>query len=130
MKPEDQITLLARFDGYLPDPETKLWYGLGPGGEILAGFKNGIVAPIPNYLSDLNAIRPLLLKLSPVQQQMFANYVADFADFADNPEAKTRYDEEDYFGFIEVPADFSFKMLTLSPELLCKALLKTLKLWA
>ena len=127
MKPEDQITALARFDGYLPDPETKLWYGLGPGGEILAGFKNGIVAPIPNYLSDLNTIRPLLLKLSPVQQQMFANYVGDLAI---DPDSKISYDEDDYFGYIEAPADYTFKMLTLSPELLCKALLKTLKLWA
>ena len=135
MKPEDQITALAKWEGWIEVRAEVDWMPLELTGiytfthpkdpEKIKYYVSR--KPIPNYLSDLNAIRPLLLKLSPVQQQMFANYVSDFAD---NPEARTRYDEDDYFGHIEAPADFAFKMLTLSPELLCKALLKTLKLWA
>lgn len=126
MKPEDQRIALAEFDGweYLGDsalkqvawmcwssPEDPEWRLSEP----------------PNYLSDLNAIRPLLLKLNDAQQKVFAHYVADLTS---DPDSKLGYEEDDYFSYIEVRAGFAFKMLTLSPELLCKALLKTLKLWA
>ena len=125
MKPEDQRIALAKWDGFTSVTRDANPYAPITG--ILYGSGSHDSKSIPNYLSDLNALRPLLLKLSPVQQQMFACYVSDFAD---SPEAKTRYDEDDYFGYIEVPADFAFKMFILSPELICKALLKTLKLWA
>ena len=135
MKPEDQIIALAKWDGWVEVRAEVDWLPLELTGiytfphpkdpEKIRYYVSR--KPVPNYLSDLNAIRTLLLKLNTKQQEMFAYYVSDFAD---SPEAKTRYDEDDYSGYTEVPADFAFKMLTLSPELLCKALLKTLKLWA
>ena len=127
MKPEDQITALAKWDGWTWNLSSDVGGKAFP--ECWTHDDHGFAwtdRELPNYLSDLNAVRPLLLKLNTKQQEVFAYYVSDFAD---SPEAKTRYDEDDYFGYIEVPADFAFKMLTLSPELLCKALLNTLKLW-
>lgn len=55
MTSEQKIIAIAEFDGYKPCPETKIWYALGPD-EILAGFKDGIVAPLPPYLTSRDAI--------------------------------------------------------------------------
>lgn len=53
---DEEIRLkVAEAMGWKPDPETKFWYALGPN-EILAGFKDGIVSPLPNYPADLNAM--------------------------------------------------------------------------
>ena len=135
MKPEDQITALAKWDGWVEVRAEVDWMPLELTGiytfphpkdpEKIRYYVSR--KPIPNYLSDLNAIRLLLLKLNTKQQEVFTNYVEDLAE---NPEAALGYDETHYYGYIETPPTFVFKMLTLSPELLCKALLKTLKLWA
>lgn len=56
MKPEEQRVAIAEACGYLPDPTTKLWYGLGEG--IIAGFKKDKlrIESLPDYLNDLNAM--------------------------------------------------------------------------
>lgn len=71
MTPEQKIIIIAEFDGYKPCPETRVWYALGPD-EILAGYKDGIVAPIPPYLTSRDAICGAVARLDDVRLREYA----------------------------------------------------------
>jgi hypothetical protein len=133
MKPEDQRIALAEWDGWklttliIEEDDAVPSLGIYPGENVFWTFNGRVVrasAP-PDYLNDLNAIRPLLLKLDPRQQKVFAVTVECLVE---SGKART-FSKNAFVDFIEAPSEFIFQMLTLSPELLCKALLKTLRLW-
>jgi hypothetical protein len=125
MKPEDQITALAKWDGWAWNPSTDIGGKAFP--ECWTHDDHGFAwshHELPNYLSDLNAIRPLLLKLNAEQRDLFCEYVVELTETPDSP-----FVFSGCFGAFDLLPRELFPLLTSPPELLCKALLKTLKLW-
>lgn len=56
---EQKRIRIAEACGWGKSPQEKLWYALGCGDfadPMIAGFRDGHVAPLPDYFGDLNAI--------------------------------------------------------------------------
>jgi len=73
MTPENQRIAIARVCGYLPDPETGLWYRLGD--EDKAGFNVVVqrIERLPDYLNDLNTMHEAEKVLMADQQDSYQN---------------------------------------------------------
>jgi hypothetical protein len=76
MTDEEIRIKVAETMGWKPDPETKFWYALGPD-EILAGFKDGIVSPLPDYLNDLNACAEFEATLTDEELEAYREHLSE-----------------------------------------------------
>jgi hypothetical protein len=81
MTDEEIRIKVAETMGWKPDPETKFWYALGPD-EILAGFKDGIVSPLPDYLNDLNACSEFEAMLTDDELWEYSKLLMDYRQAA------------------------------------------------
>lgn len=74
---------------------------------------------VPDYLNDLNAIKKLRARLTKRQRESFAHYLAYREVLRD----------EDYIGYIELPALDTFNLIDASAETQAEALGIILGLW-
>ncbi len=75
MTSKKQRTIIAEYSGYKPDPETRLWYGLGNG--IVGGFNTTKqrIEPLPDYCGDLNATAEVEKLFSSQQLLMYDKWL-------------------------------------------------------
>ena len=117
MTPEQKQIAIAEFDGYKPCPATKIWYALGPD-EILAGYKDGIVAPIPPYLTSRDAICGAVARLDGDKKRVFSHMLRDIV-FGIKPEVGISH-------IVDIRAEEITNMILATPAQLADALLLTL----
>lgn len=87
MKPEEQRIAIAEACGWEPSP-SGLWYGLS-GGQT-AGFKDGKVSELPDYLNDLNAMHEAEKSLTPAQFRDYRKQLNWLKDYGVTAEASER----------------------------------------
>lgn len=129
MNPQEQRLALARWAGYqdlkvrpVGDPESGVGFYDVCSGELGRG---GVV--IPDYLSDLNAVNDLEKRLTPRQQEVFADVLEQKMVSGTTCFSIPR--DTDYIGYIEMPAANAFFFLHATAAHRCEALLRTLGLW-
>jgi len=84
---------------------------------------------LPNFSEDLHAIQKLEAKLTHRQQELYADILTMIVFGHDFDENQYNLDPDRYIGYIELPAEDVFKVITATATQRAEGLLRAMGLW-